>query len=373
MKITINSNELKKTLAIVGKAAAKRSTLPALEGAAFKTVGNDSVTVSCYNLELGIITSVKAVVDEAGEVVINASLLNDIVKNLGEKEIQITSSNNIATIETDDSKYNICAMPYKDFPEMPEVNARNENNIVIAADVFKNMIAQTLYAISDSDTRPVLMGALFEIKNGKLRLVATDGFRLIYCTEDLEDANDKTASFIVPKKSLEEVSKLIGGEENVKLSFTRRHAKITFAEYTIIIRLIEGNYMNYEMVIPTEYNLEVVAKPKDIISACGRMGLLINDSLKTPIKCTFDSNGILFECESQIGSVTNSVSATVKNDVSDKMTIGFNNKYLTEAVKNIETDEIHMFIDTPTRPIILKIDTDDKYLALVLPVRLATK
>lgn len=371
MNISIRTTDLKKAISNVAKAASKRSPMAALEGIAFKTAEN-TVTLTAYNMELGITTNVPATVKMGGETVLNAKLLQEIVSKLSGEEINISDDGNIATIEAGDSVYQIPAMKYADFSEPPVVNAKSENIISIEASVLKEMIVRTIYAVADNDTRPVLTGSYFEIEENRLRIVSVDGFRIVYVTKALTSKSNPTTGFIVPGKSLTEIVKLLNGDGDVTISFTKRHVCFVTNEVTIVTRLIEGDFIEYKNAIPAETTMTVKVDPKDVVGACERMGLLINDGIKNPVKCTFANNSIHFECATAIGKVQDTISAEIEFDGSkDEMTVGFNNNYLKDAFSRLGADEVQIKLKTPVNAAIVTTGDTEEFLALILPVRLS--
>lgn len=371
MNISIRTIDLKKAISNVAKAASKRSPMAALEGIAFKTAEN-AVTLTAYNMELGITTNVPATVKLGGETVLNAKLLQEIVSKLSGEEINISDDGNIATIEAGDSVYQIPAMKYADFSEPPVVNAKSENIISIEASVLKEMIVRTIYAVADNDTRPVLTGSYFEIEENRLRIVSVDGFRIVYMTKLLKSKSNPTTGFIVPGKSLTEIVKLLNGDGDVTISFTKRHVCFVTNEVTIVTRLIEEDFIEYKNAIPTETTMTVKVDPKDVVGACERMGLLINDGIKNPVKCTFANNSIHFECATAIGKVQDTISAEIEFDGSkDEMTVGFNNNYLKDAFSRLGADEVQIKLKTPVNAAIVTTGDTEEFLALILPVRLS--
>lgn len=368
MKVTFNISELKNAIAKVIRGVSKRSTMPSVEGLAFKTNEN-RVTISSYNLEMGIATTLDANISSDGEIVINAKLLENIIKKMSGDFVVIESneSNNVVTISSMDSNYSISGIPYKDFPELPDVSNKSDNFINIEEATLKSMISQTLYAISDIDTRPVFTGSLFEVKDGRLRIVSVDGFRLVYRTESIE--TNKEVSFIVPGKSLIEIEKLLKQtDKKVEIRFSKRHVKFVINDYTVISRLIEGDFMDYERAIPTNSTYEVEAQRKDILNACDRMSLLINDATKTPIKCTFGENKIKFECSAAVGFATDTIAAITPDK--NEMVVGFNNRYMIDTFKSVSNDNVKLYFVNPVSPIVVRTDDSDNFLALILPVRI---
>lgn len=365
MKIKCNREILSDALNKVSRAVALRSTIAAVEGIYFRTE-ESSLYLCGYNLELGISTKILANIYEEGCIVLSSRLFCEIVRKMPGDEVEITCNENlITTIKSSEAEYSIIGISASDFPELPVIES--ERKISINQSLLKSMIGQTLFAVSDNDSRPACTGSLFEISEDKIRVVSVDGFRLAMRTEKI--TSTFSTSFIVPKKTLEEILRLLEDDEEkrVEICATRRHIEFVINGCNIISRLIEGEFLDYNNAIPVNNNVEIKVSTRRMIEASERMGLLISDAIKSPVRCTFGDNSITFNCRTAIGSATDKLNADAPNE---PIEIGFNNRYLMDAFRAVSTDEVRLMIGSPVLPVkVLPIEGED-FLFLLLPVRL---
>jgi DNA polymerase-3 subunit beta len=229
------------------------------------------------------------------------------------------------------------------------------------------MIKQTVYAVSDNNAKPIYTGSLFEIKDKVFRIVAIDGYRMAIRQESVD--NDIESSFVVPGKTQQEVVKLISGEEKtVKVGIGQRHIIFKIGSYSVISRLIEGTFLDYNSTIPKEKKTEVVVNTSRMIAAVDRMMPVNEDKIKSPVRLTFSNDEIHFSCTSAVNSADDVVSAPV---IGEDVEIGFNNRYLFDAIRNVDTDEIKMTLNGGLSPMIITPVKGDSFINLVVPMRLS--
>lgn len=365
MKIQCNREMLADAIGKVSRAVSPRSTMAALEGIFLRTE-ESSLYLCGYNLELGISTKILATVYEEGSIVLSAKLFGDIVRRMPGDEVEITCNENfITTIHSSEAEYSIIGISPSDFPELPVIET--DRCISLSQGLLKSMISQTLFAVSDNDSRPVCTGSLFEISEDKIRVVSVDGFRLAIRTEPI--TGTFSTSFIVPKKTLEEISRLMEDtdDKRVEITASRRHIEFIVNECVIISRLIEGDFLDYNNAIPQNSTTEVRVNTRRMIEATERMGLLISDAIKSPVRCVFGNNAINFNCRTAIGSANDRFPADAPNE---PIEIGFNNHYLNDAFRAVSTDEMRLILGTPVTPVKVLPPEGDHFLFLLLPVRL---
>lgn len=365
MKIKCNREILSDAINKVSRAVALRSTISALEGIYFRTE-ECSLYICGYNLELGISTKILANVYQEGSVVLSSKLFCEIVRKMPGDELEINCSENlITTIRSSESEYSIIGISASDFPELPVIES--DRRISISQGMLKSMIAQTIFAVSDNDSRPTCTGSLFEITEDRLRIVSVDGFRLAMRTEPITGSFDM--SFIVPKKTLEEILKILEDdyEKRAEICATRRHIEFSINGCTIISRLIEGEFLDYNNAIPVNNDKEVKVSTRRMMEASERMGLLISDAIKSPVRCVFGNDEINFSCRTAVGSATDRLSAQAPNE---PVEIGFNNRYLMDAFRAVSTDEVRLIIGSPVNPVKVLPPEGESFLFLLLPVRL---
>ena len=364
MKFSCNRQKLNEAVTNVQRAVSTKSTMPALEGILLK-VRNGKIELSGYNLEIGITTSIDAMIYTEGAIVLNAKLFSDIIRRMPEDQISIeTDEKLIVYITSGKSDYKIIGIPDTDFPELPSVTGTE--SIEINGNQLSSMIRQTIYAVSDKDLKPAHKGSLFEINNKTITIISVDGYRLAIRKENIDYSGEK--SFIVPGKSLIEVEKLITDDnENVEITVGVRHIIFKIDEYRIISRLIEDEFMNYKSAIPTTHSTELKVNTRKFINTIDRMSLLLNERMKSPIKCKIEDNKIKTSCNTSLGQAYDEFEVESQGE---DLEIGFDNKYMLDALRFSETDELKINMNGPLSPIVLLPSEGDSFIFLVLPVRL---
>lgn len=365
MKIICNKQALYEALVNVSKAAADKSAIPALEGVKLKLF-DSTLALTGYDLEIGINTVIPVVSSDRGEIVVNSRLFSDIVKRMPTEEIEIDIAENLAvTIIGGVTEYTISALGAEEYPAIPELGEGDE--VKISQSVLKSLISETVFAVSTNDTKPILKGELFEIVGNKLNVVAIDGFRLAVRTENIKC--DKDMKFIVPSKTLLEVSRLLKDEDDAvcEIRVTKKQVVFDFSGYTVFSRLLEGEFHNYRGSIPQNSVTEVIIAKRDLIDCLERASLLINERIKMPVRCLFDNGAVKISCKTSIGKISDENPADI---VGPKVEMGFNCKYLLDPLKVIKDDKIKLLMNGGNLPMkITPVDGED-YTYLVLPVRL---
>jgi DNA polymerase III subunit beta len=260
--------------------------------------------------------------------------------------------------------FNIVNMNADDFPELPKIN---ENMMFsIPENILKNMIKETIFAAAQDETRPILMGILFEIKDEKLNLVALDGYRLALRSENLRNTNDINA--VIPAKTLNEVSKILeDGENNVNITFTPNHILFNLDKTKIISRLLEGEFIKYNSIIPEEFNTKVIAKREELLECIERASLMAKDSNTNLVKLNIEKENMIITSNSQLGMVKEETNIILQGQ---PLQIAFNSKYLMDVLKIMEEEEVLLQFSSNVSPCIIKNTKNDNCTYLVLPVRL---
>ena len=362
MKIICNRILLSEAVNGVAKAVTSRSSIPVLEGIHVKADGFQ-ITLTGYDLEMGITTSIEANVQEPGEVVLSAKLFGDMVRRLSSEEIEIyADEKNATTIKGGITEYDIMGMDPNDYPEMPSTDA--DKTLDLEATALRELIDTTLFAVSQDDKKPAHTGELFCITPTMLTVVALDGYRLAIMEKKVEAT--KEINIIIPQKTLAEVTKLIDDEDEVvHIAANRRFVVFSTRRYTIMSRLIEGDFLDYKRVVPEGYKTRVTIDTRDFINVIERASLIITERLKNPLRILFDKN-VTVRCQTTLGKVVDELDATITGDAVE---IGFNNRYLLDALRYSGCDKVILEISGPLSPVkVMAVDGKD-FLFLVLPVR----
>ncbi len=366
MKIICNTSILAEAVMNVQKAVMTKTAMPILEGILF-TAEDKGVRLTGYDLEIGIETTIDADVIEEGSVIINAKTFCDIIRHIPYDKIIFETDDKLqCKIYCGDIEYFMTGISPKDYPELPVII--NGKDIDISQKILKDMIKKTIFSVAVNDVRVIHKGIKFEIKPGEIRLVAIDSHRIAIRKEFIE-YNGEELSFVVPAKTMGEIMKLIpDGDGFVKIGLGRRHILFEINGYTIISRLLEGEFMKYESIIPTNYNTVVRAKTKDMISSVERVALIITDRFKAPLKLEFRENELKISTATALGTANDKLEVSVDgNDIE----IGIQSRYILDALRAGEEDEILIGMVSPTNPVCIIPTSGEAFLYLILPVRLS--
>lgn len=367
MKFNCLRTDLSNAVTNVSRAVSSKSSIPALEGILIKAYGNN-INISGYDLEIGITTDMDATIQEQGEIVVSARLFSDIVRRLPEEIVCIETDERMVTyITSGQSSFQIIGMSSVEYPDLPVFESLDE--IKIQAKLLKEMIRQTVYAVSDNKAKPIYTGSLYELDENSFKIIAVDGFRMAIRQETTECSSK--SRFVVPGKTQQEVLKLISDEEeNVEVLVGQRHIMFKISNYSIISRLIEGTFLDYNSTIPKESKTEIVINTRELINAVERVSILNSDKIQSPVRCTIANDEMKFLCATSVGRANDSISVSV---IGEDVEIGFNNKYLLDALKNCETDEVKLLLSGGLSPMIIKPVKGESFLCLVVPMRLSNE
>ncbi|MGN1467329.1 MAG: DNA polymerase III subunit beta [Ruminococcus sp.] len=367
MKFSCLRTDLANAVSNVSRAVSTKSSIPALEGILIKAYG-EKINISGYDLEIGITTDIEATIQNQGEIVVGARLFSDIVRRLPEEIVCIETDERMVTyITSGQSSFQIIGMSSVEYPDLPVFESND--NITMQAKVIKDMIRQTVYAVSDNKAKPIYTGSLFELEENSIRIVAVDGYRMSIRQETIECKSN--TRFVVPGKTQQEVLKLItDDEDNVDILVGQRHIMFKIKNYSIISRLIEGTFLDYKTTIPNESKTEIVINTRAIINAVERVSILNSEKIQSPVRCTIANDEIKLLCATAVGRANDSVSVPV---IGEDLEIGFNNRYLLDALKNCETDEVKLLLNGGLSPMIIEPVKGDSFLCLVVPMRLSNE
>ena len=365
MRFRCMRTDLSNAVSNVSRAVSAKATIPALEGVLIKAY-NGRLEISGYDLEIGIVTTIEASVTDEGEIVVSARLFNEIIRKLPEEIVNIETDERMITyISSGAADYQIVGINSSEYPELP--NVEEISAMSINAEILKNMIRQTVFATSDNMAKPIYTGSLFEIKEGLFKIEAVDGFRMAIREENVE--SDIEAKFVVPGKTQNEILKLItDNKKDVDIIVGQRHIIFKIEDYSIISRLLEGNFLDYKM--PVSASTEFVINTRILASSVERMALLTSEKIQSPVRCTISSDEIKLSCSTTVGRANDMIKASV---VGNDVEIGFNNRYLLDALKNSDTDEVKVMLNGSLQPMIIRPVSGQSFTFLVVPMRLAAE
>ena len=357
MRIICKKSNLVKGVSIVSKAVPSKTTMPILECILIDAT-TDVIKLTANDMELGIETTIDGIIDSRGIIALNAKIFSEIVRKLPDNDVVIeTESDNQAIITCEKAKFNIAAQSGDDFSYLPAIE--REDFITISEFTLKEVVRQTIFSIADNDTNKMMTGELFEIDNDVLRVVSLDGHRISIRKIELKDAY-QPRKVIVPGKTLQEISKIIGGEADaeVEISFTKNHIVFEFDRTLVVSRLIEGEYFRIDQMLSSDYETRVHVNKKELLDCIDRATLLIKEGDKKPIIIDIKNESMELKIKSQIGSMDELIFCT--KDVKDLM-IGFNPKFLIDALRVIEDEEVDLYFMNAKAPCFIK-DENQSYI-----------
>jgi len=367
MKFTCEKFLLLTAILTASRGAATKSPVPLLDGLLI-VAEEESVKISGYDLKTGIVTTFPADVEESGGIVLNARLFGEIIRKMPGQYVSISvNSGFLAQISCEMSDFEILGSPSSDYPELPAVDG--QDSIEIDEAVLKKMISQTIFAVSDNESRPIHTGALFEAGKEDLTIVAIDGYRLALRREPMKSENSQIFSFVVPGTALSEVERIAtDGDGTVTITLGSKHIMFLIGETVLISRRLEGEFLNYKNSIPqsSKYRFKVVKE--NMISAVERVALIINEKMKSPVKCVFDDGIMKLYSASALGKASDECGM---DGDGEELEIGFNDKYLIEAIKAAPANEVILEMSTGVTPCVISpADDNNNFLYMILPVRL---
>lgn len=366
MKFTCNTKQLSDACNNVMHAVSAKVTIPTIEGILMECASN-TLSLTGYDFEFGINTTIEASVVEPGAIVINAKVLCDIIRKLANDSVTFEISGTSVTIVSGAAKYSITGIDAEDYPELPSVSGGFP--LFLNREILKNMVSQTVFAVADNEnSKPVHTGLKFEMTKNQLRLIGVDGYRLAIRTETVKyDGGD--ISFIVPKKTIREVIKIMSENEesDISLSVGKRHIIFEIDNYSIISRLLDGEFLDYNAAIPKTCSTTVLINTEDAVNCIERTLPVIENNSKNPIRCLFDADEMRVSTVSALGRV---VDYTHANCSGDRVEIGFNSKYVLDALNAADTDQVKIELGGPVSPVKILPLSGESFLFLVLPMRL---
>ena len=367
MKFNCDRSLLLNAVTIASRTVALKSTISALEGLLFETGGTE-LTVSGYNLKTGIRTKLEADIVQEGRLVLNARLLGEILRKMPEGTVSFVSDASLLVkLSCGMSYFEIMGIAAEEFPELPSVEAQNAFRI--QEKKLQSMIGETLFAVSTNESRPVHTGSLFEIADGVLTVTSVDGYRLAQRREKLDDPTELTTSFVVPGAALSEAQKVAGdSEEEAVISLGARHIMFSVGDTEIISRRLEGEFLDYRKSVPKESKFCLKADRKLLLSVFERVSLMISEKYKSPVRCVFEDGLMKLSTATALGKATDE--CALEGDAGG-LEIGFNNRYMLDALRAAPTDQLLLQLSGPTSPcVILPESGDGSFLYLILPVRI---
>lgn len=366
MKFSCEKIFLQSAINTASRAVSTKSSIPALEGILLQV--GVQLTVSGYNMQTGIRTTLDADVTEEGALVLPARLFSEIIRRMPDDVITFASDKNLnVSLTCGDASYNILALSADDYPELPEVE--DQYSIRVQQKVLRSMIAETSFAVSTDEVRPIHTGSLFEVGEDSLTVVSVDGFRLALRREPLEGVSGGSFHFVAPGAALNEVEKICEDvEEEAAITLGHRHLLFEAGATQLICRRLEGEFLDYKAAIPRSNPIVVTAGAKALMSSIDRVSVVISEKQKSPVQCVFGDGRVTMSAKTANGEARDV--CAIDGD-GGNLQIGFNNRYLMDALKYAPADTVRLELNTGISPcVILPAEGEERFLYMVLPVRL---
>ena len=365
MKFSCEKALLSAAVAAASRAVAAKSSIPAMEGILIEA--GDRLRLTGYNLETGIQATVPAEILEKGSLVLSARLFGEIVRKMPDDMVVFSSSGYTVNIKCGLSEFNILGTDPEEFPELPSVD--QQNALVLSQPTMRSMISQTLFAVSDNESRPIHTGSLFDVDESGLTVVSVDGYRLALRHEPIEERQSNACfSFVVPGSALSEVEKICSGEGTVTITQGARHVMFRAGDMVLVARRLEGEFLPYKNAIPRNNPIHVEVDTRSLLQSIDRVSLIISEKLKSPLRCIFGDGMVSITTRTSIGDAADQCPVT---GAGQGLEIGFNNKYLMDALKNAPADRLRLEFTSGVAPcVILPAEGEENFIYMVLPVRL---
>lgn len=365
MKFTADRNRLTEAIINASKVTAYHSSIPALEGILVNLKG-ETITVTGYDLDSGIKNMIPVIsAEEDGEVVLNAKLISEMLKRMPAGcPVEFTCENEkYVTIKCGPVEFKLVGVSGQNYPNIPEMSL--ETSFTVKENVLKSMIRQSIFAVATNDLKPVLTGVYFEVKDGIFSMVCVDGVRIAMRSEKVDY---KDIGFVVPTKVLNELLHILSDDDtgkDITVLLDKTQVGFNRDDYITFTRIIDGNFIDYRRFTSFNPTSEAVVNSRAFASALDRV-LLLTERFKSPVHCIFEKDKLIVTCNTNLGSIHEEI----KTDYPyPRMEIAFNARYMMDAMRNSECDEVKLQFTNPLSPIKIVPLSGEDFTYLVMPVK----
>ncbi len=366
MKLICSRSNLLNGVQTVSKAVPNKTTMSILQ--CILVNASDKIRLTANDMELGIETVVDGEIVEPGIVALDAKIFLEIVRKFPDGDIKIETNSSYETIITSgDANIKIVGKSGEDFSYLPSIEKLD--SIILSQFTLRELIRQTIFSIADNDTNKLMTGELFEVNEDKLRVASLDGHRISIRKVYLKNSYPRK-KVVVPGKTLNEISKILSGDtdKDVVIFFTNKHIVFEFDNTTVVSRLIEGDYFNIDQMLSSDYETKVTINKRKLLDSIDRATLLVKEGDKKPIIINITDDNVELKINSTIGSMRELIDITKSGK---DLMIGFNPKFLIDALRVIDGEEVDIYLVNPKAPCFIK-DSEDSYVYMILPVNFTT-
>ena len=366
MRFTCEKSMLMTGLNITSRTVAQKSVLSAIEGILCKAGAELSLTG--FNMETAITYVIDAEISDGGACVLPAKLFGDIIRRLPEGPVTVVVDENFkVSIRAGYASFTISAEAADDYPELPDVGSGR--SVIIPQKALKELISGTIFSVSENQGRPIHTGVKFEVEEDTVSAIAVDGFRLARRTYHTQEPTNMKMAFVVPAQGLKEVEKILSDvEDDAFFTLGAKHILFQIGEATLICRLLDGEFLDWRRVVPTNCPVKLVAHVSDLVSSIERVGLIVSEKYKSPVRCVFSDQVLLLKTNTTIGAAEDRCSIAGNGG---ELEIGFNVRYLADALRAVPGEEVVLELTNGLSPIVMT-PAEEKYdfSYMVLPVRI---
>jgi len=367
MKLVCSKSNLLNGVNIVSKAVPNKTTMSILECILIDATG-DEIKLIANDMELGIETIIEGEIVEKGQIALDAKIFLEIMRKLPDNDVTVTSDNSFKTyITCEKAKFTIIGKSGEDFSYLPSIE--RIDSIIVSQFTLKEVVRQTIFSIADNDNNKLMTGELFEIDSDILKVVSLDGHRISIRKIQLKN-HYPSRKVVVPGKTLNEISKILSGDtdKDVSIFFTGKHIVFEFDKTTVVSRLIEGEYFKIDQMLSSDYETKVTINKKELLNCIDRATLLVKEGDKKPIIINITDGNMELKINSTVGSMNEEIDIVKQGK---DIMIGFNPKFMIDALKVIDDEEIDIYLVNPKAPCFIR-DIKEKYIYLILPVNFTT-
>ncbi len=367
MKIICQQSDLISALNAAGRAAAPRSTKQILECVHVRAK-TGILTLTCTDLQMGIEVAIPAQVKDEGQFLLPVRLLTEIVRKLPDEEMTIDVRENYsAVIRSHGSRTTIQGLNADEFPKLPEIE--DSKTVLVGQKLLRDMIRQTVFAVAVEESRPILMGCLVQTEGDRISVVALDGFRLAVRKGALA-AQAAAISAVVPGKYMSEIVRLLSDDEGeIAVGFGKTHMSIDLASVRVLVRLMDGEYVQYQKLIPQENKMTALVGVSEFTDCVDRASLMAREGKSNLVRFHFEDGTMQITSNSEMGDVFEEMGIEWQGEDLD---IAFNVRYTSDVLRNIDEEKMLMRFNTPVSPCVIVPEEGDSFLYLLLPVRIYT-
>lgn len=364
MRFQCEVPELMSALGVVSRALAVRSTMPVLEGILIETCP-EGLRLMCTDMALSIETTVPATIEEEGRAVMPGKLFQEVIRKLPSDTVSVSVNERYAaTIRCQSSRTTLSGMNPMEFPELPEIEGGSP--ISIPQNVLRDMISKTSFAIGTDESRPILTGSLMEIEPTEIRLIALDGFRLAIRREALGGPENGVQA-VVGGKMISDLSKVLqDSEEMADLLITRTHLCARMGLTRVITRLLEGEYIRYRQIMPTDFQTLVTVRRTQLSEAIDRASLIAREGKNNLVRFKIEGDSLTLSSNAELGDVQEQMEVVTQGK---DIEIAFNVRYVSDVLKVLSDEQVCMRFNSNVSPCVICPQEGDAYTYLVLPVR----